>query len=87
MGKSEFNQETVHLNCYEWGRPEKVEEFTKSPSTNWKCESCADPDGGAASRSCQLCNFQGGIFRKTAQGGWVHLICALWIPELYVDGM
>ena len=35
-------------------------------------------------KSCFLCPNEGGAFKQTVQGEWVHLLCAIWIPETRV---
>lgn len=30
--------------------------------------------------TCYLCNLSGGAFKRTIQGTWVHILCALWSP-------
>jgi hypothetical protein len=31
-----------------------------------------------------LCPNEGGAFKQTLHGEWVHLLCAIWIPETRV---
>lgn len=39
---------------------------------------------GFISKSCILCPNEGGAFKQTVLGDWVHLLCAIWIPETRV---
>lgn len=37
-----------------------------------------------ANQSCILCPKEGGAFKQTVSGDWVHLLCAIWVPETAV---
>uniref|UniRef100_A0A8R1E8P2 PHD-type domain-containing protein n=1 Tax=Caenorhabditis japonica TaxID=281687 RepID=A0A8R1E8P2_CAEJA len=58
------------------------------PEGEWFCAKCssaaAKVPGGAneATFCCQLCPFDYGALKKTDRGGWAHVICALYIPEV-----
>ncbi|XP_009417636.2 uncharacterized protein LOC103998002 isoform X2 [Musa acuminata AAA Group] len=76
----------VHLDCYR---------RLRNPIASWKCELCEDlslpstspksqtdgKDRSAAIAQCGLCGGATGAFRKSADGQWVHALCAEWLLE------
>ncbi|XP_029196120.2 PHD finger protein 14-like [Acropora millepora] len=72
---------TVHEGCYgindedsDCGKSNE----TDSPTELWFCDACKlglQPD-------CELCPNLGGIFKETDTGQWVHLLCALYTPDV-----
>ncbi|KAM7024281.1 lysine-specific demethylase 4B isoform 1-T1 [Acridotheres tristis] len=60
----------VHASCYGI-RPELVNE-------SWACSRCS---AGAWAAECCLCNLRGGALQMTTDGRWVHVICAIAVPE------
>ncbi|XP_073476895.1 E3 ubiquitin-protein ligase Jade-2 isoform X1 [Aquarana catesbeiana] len=62
----------VHQACYG---------ILKVPTGNWLCRSCAL----GAQAKCLLCPKRGGALKPTRSGTkWVHVSCALWIPEVSI---
>lgn len=63
----------VHQECY--GVP-------YIPEGQWLCRRCMH--GSSQSEQCAMCPLKGGAMKQTDDGKhWVHILCALWIPELY----
>ncbi|XP_030744123.2 lysine-specific demethylase 4B isoform X2 [Echinops telfairi] len=60
----------VHASCYGI-RPELVTE-------GWTCSRCT---AHAWTAECCLCNLRGGALQTTADRRWVHVICAIAVPE------
>ena len=34
---------------------------------------------------CRLCPFSDGALKRTDSGGWAHILCAQYIPEVGTD--
>ncbi|XP_063686041.1 uncharacterized protein LOC134819819 isoform X1 [Bolinopsis microptera] len=68
-GKCKFY---VHKECY--GIPSQF-----STVEGWHCQRCTL---GAGNERCQLCPFGEGALKKTDNGGWAHILCAQYIPEV-----
>lgn len=53
----------------------------KVPEGSWLCRTCAL----GVQPKCLLCPKKGGAMKPTRSGTkWVHVSCALWIPEVSV---
>lgn len=33
-------------------------------------------------QKCELCPMRDGAYKRTDSGGWAHVVCALYIPEV-----
>ena len=59
--------------------------MTSIPQLTWLCRPCAAYDTSA---QCVLCPNEGGALKKTQYGSrWVHVSCALWIPEVGIENI
>ncbi|CAN6460712.1 unnamed protein product [Victoria cruziana] len=65
----------VHARCY--GELEPLSEKL------WLCNLCR-PGAPVPSPCCCLCPVVGGAMKKTTDGRWAHLACAMWIPETFL---
>ncbi|XP_064477550.1 lysine-specific demethylase 4C-like isoform X2 [Ornithodoros turicata] len=61
----------VHAHCYG---------VTSEQTSPWKCDRCAAQQ---VSAECCLCSLRGGALKPTTHGRWVHLLCALLVPEVH----
>ncbi|XP_022101943.1 lysine-specific demethylase 4A-like isoform X2 [Acanthaster planci] len=65
----------VHASCY-------GETGTKADL--WKCKRCEEQDYLA---ECCLCNLRGGALKRTTNGRWAHIVCAMAIPEVIFENV
>ncbi|UJR10358.1 hypothetical protein I4U23_014563 [Adineta vaga] len=49
------------------------------PDGDWYCRRC---EAGEIRAPCQLCPMVEGAMKRTSDGNWAHVICALYIPEV-----
>ncbi|XP_071066103.1 lysine-specific demethylase 4B isoform X2 [Dasypus novemcinctus] len=61
----------VHASCYGI-RPELVNE-------GWTCSRCT---AHAWTAECCVCNLRGGALQMTTDRRWIHIICAIALPEV-----
>lgn len=66
----------VHQVCYA---------VADVPAGDWLCDRCDQPADDAAAVRCAVCPSTTGAFKRTERGrwgGWIHVVCAQWIPGL-----
>ncbi|XP_063074336.1 lysine-specific demethylase 4C isoform X2 [Engraulis encrasicolus] len=65
----------VHASCYGVAADDVSEA--------WSCDHCLS---GEQTAECCLCNLRGGALKPTTDHRWVHVMCAIAIPEVkFVD--
>ncbi|XP_038076887.1 protein AF-10-like [Patiria miniata] len=62
----------VHQACYG---------IVTVPTGPWYCRKCESQERAARVR-CELCPQREGALKRTDNGGWAHVVCALYIPEV-----
>lgn len=62
----------VHQECYG---------IVFIPEGQWLCRRCLVSKNRKV--NCLFCPSHTGAFKQTDTGSWAHVICGLWIPELY----
>lgn len=63
--------------------PQACYGILKVPTGSWLCRTCAL----GVQPKCLLCPKRGGALKPTRSGTkWVHVSCALWIPEVGISG-
>ncbi|CCH61695.1 hypothetical protein TBLA_0F01530 [Henningerozyma blattae CBS 6284] len=62
----------VHQECYG---------IVFIPEGQWLCRKCLFSKNMKV--NCLLCPSHTGAFKQTDVGKWAHVLCSLWIPELY----
>jgi NuA3 HAT complex component NTO1 len=53
------------------------------PEDEWICDKCISGDNDRSDKSCVLCGKEDGLLKRTSDGRWAHLACALWVPEAF----
>ena len=71
----------VHRFCYGIGRVPKEEEM-------WRCDGCewrrCHPESRRSAPQCAVCPLRGCALKQTADGGFVHVACALWVDGIEI---
>ncbi|KAL0852333.1 hypothetical protein ABMA28_000537 [Loxostege sticticalis] len=62
----------VHQACYG---------IVTVPTGPWYCRKCECPETKGKVR-CELCPSKSGALKRSDTGGWAHVVCALYIPEV-----
>ncbi|XP_054767881.2 protein AF-10-like isoform X1 [Lytechinus pictus] len=62
----------VHQACYG---------IVAVPTGPWFCRKCESQERAARVR-CELCPQREGALKRTDNGSWAHVVCALYIPEV-----
>jgi hypothetical protein len=71
---------SVHEACYGIQEGGSIASNASAASTEpWFCEPCM---AGVHQPHCEVCPNIGGIYKETDVGNWVHLVCALYIPQV-----
>lgn len=76
----------VHASCY--GNP-----LVKSvPEGDWFCIQCLASSSSKMEKkasetpfSCCLCPLKGGAMKPTNDGRWAHIVCGLYVPEVFFE--
>ncbi|XP_031224956.1 protein AF-10 isoform X5 [Mastomys coucha] len=62
-------------------RPSACYGIVQVPTGPWFCRKCESQERAARVR-CELCPHKDGALKRTDNGGWAHVVCALYIPEV-----
>lgn len=56
------------------------------PDEDWFCDRCTYLKKHKKEEIvCCQCGQSGSAFKRTNDGRWIHIICAMWTPELHFD--
>ncbi|KAI4832207.1 hypothetical protein KUCAC02_015182 [Chaenocephalus aceratus] len=61
--------------------PSSAASSSQVPTGPWFCRKCESQERAARVR-CELCPHKNGALKRTDSGGWAHVVCALYIPEV-----
>lgn len=64
----------VHESCF--GTLER------SATGHWFCWQCLAKRKNQSLQVCSICRRPGGPIKRTEEGGWAHIICAMYLPEV-----
>uniref|UniRef100_A0AC35U924 PHD-type domain-containing protein n=1 Tax=Rhabditophanes sp. KR3021 TaxID=114890 RepID=A0AC35U924_9BILA len=64
----------VHQDCYG---------IYPLPGSLWFCDICEE--NGNHKRKCIFCPYQGGAMKKTICNRWAHILCCVWLGEIYFE--
>lgn len=67
----------VHPDCY--GTPLS----SRIPEDDWYCDACRFAAISLGSVQCVLCPNECGALKRTTDARWVHVQCAMWVPEAF----
>ncbi|XP_025786768.1 protein AF-10, partial [Puma concolor] len=67
--------------AYFWVFPFACYGIVQVPTGPWFCRKCESQERAARVR-CELCPHKDGALKRTDNGGWAHVVCALYIPEV-----
>lgn len=69
---------TVHPFCYQ-------ETVVENVSSNWMCKICKQ-SLDRREICCRACERKGGALERTQKADqWIHIICAIWLPEIVFE--
>lgn len=75
----------VHARCY--GNPL----INNIPEGDWFCSQCLASNSSSSVEkkgkpfSCCLCPINGGAMKPTNDGRWAHVVCAVFVPEVFFE--
>lgn len=67
---------SVHKNCYGIKKNNK--------NNKWKCSACSN-NVKKGDLKCILCAKTNGAMKKTTCNKWAHVVCSLFIPEVFFE--